>query len=164
MTPEDRAAVDDVLALYCERIDEYDVDGVAALFAPDCVVDFGPGRGGVIRGRDEVRARIARGQAAFRRTHHQLGQSRCTLEADGRVGAVTYATASHETWDGDRWRVGLRYVDVLARRRRRSPTTRSAPRGSSPNGPCRRPWSRTARPTGGRGSPGDARHPGMTVA
>lgn len=116
MTPEDRVAVADVLALYCERIDEYDVDGVTSLFAPDCVVDFGPGRGGVIRGRDGVRARLASGQAGFRRTHHQLGQSRCTLGTDGRVRAVTYATASHETWDGDRWRVGLRYVDVLVRR------------------------------------------------
>lgn len=116
MRSEDRTAIADVLALYCERIDEYDVDGVVALFAPGCVVDFGPGRGGVIRGREGVRTRIAAGQAGFRRTHHQLGQSRCTPETDGRVRAVTYATASHETWDGHRWRVGLRYVDVLARR------------------------------------------------
>ena len=112
MDPENRAAIADVLALYCERIDEYDVDGVAALFTSDCVVDFGPGRGGVIRGREGVRARIASGQAGFRRTHHQLGQSRCSV-AGGRVRAVTYATASHEEWDGHRWRVGLRYVDEL---------------------------------------------------
>lgn len=53
MHPDDRAAVDEVLALYCEPIDEY---------------------------------------------------------------AVTYVTASHELPDGSRWRVGLRYVDVLVRR------------------------------------------------
>lgn len=116
---EDRAAITDLMALYCERVDEYDIDAVAALFTADCVTDYGPGRGGLVTGRDAVRDRIAAGQAQFRRTHHQLGQSRVTFDpADPeRAGAVTYVTASHEEWDGRQWRAHLRYIDALSRTR-----------------------------------------------
>lgn len=121
MTPvpaADRAAIDDVMALYCERVDEYDIDAVAALFTEDCVTDYGPGRGGEVRGRAAVRDRIAAGQAQFRRTHHQLGQSRVAPDpADpDRASATTYVTATHEEWGGAFWRAHLRYVDELVRR------------------------------------------------
>ena len=113
---EDRATIADLMALYCERVDEYDIDAVAELFTLDCVTDYGPGRGGRVTGRAAVRDRIAAGQAQFRRTHHQLGQSRVSFDpADpNRATAVTYVTASHEEWDGRRWRAHLRYLDVLA--------------------------------------------------
>ncbi|MGD9991424.1 nuclear transport factor 2 family protein [Pseudonocardia sp.] len=119
MRIEDRVAIGDLMALYCERVDEYDIDAVAALFTPDCVTDYGPGRGGLVSGREAVRDRIAGGQAQFRRTHHQLGQSRVTFDpADpDRATAVTYVTASHEEWEGRQWRAHLRYVDVLAHTR-----------------------------------------------
>ncbi len=78
MDPDDRIAITDVLALYCDRMDHYDIDGVVDLFTTDAVMDFGPGRGGVLRGRAELRARFAGGQAGFRRTHHHLGQVRLT--------------------------------------------------------------------------------------
>lgn len=115
MTPDDRVAITDVLALYCERIDSYDMDAVVDLFTPDAVMDFGPGRGGVLRGREALRARFAGGQAGFRRTHHHLGQVRLIEECDGRVHAVSSCSAGHELHDGTQWRVGLRYVDVLVR-------------------------------------------------
>ena len=118
MTPEDRVAVTDVLALYCERIDEYDMDAVVDLFTTDAVMDFGPGRGGALRGREALRARFAGGQAGFRRTHHHLGQVRLTPDATaagGRVRAVSSCSAGHEQHDGTQWRIGLRYVDVLVR-------------------------------------------------
>lgn len=107
----DRQAIADLQSLYCERLDEYDIDAVAELFTPDCVTDYGPGRGGEVRGRADVRARIAAGQAAFRRTHHQLGQSRITFVADDAASGVTLVTATHEEHDGRRWRAHLRYVD-----------------------------------------------------
>ena len=109
-----RQQIVDVLAAYCERLDEYDIDGVAELFAEDCVTDYGPGRGGPVRGRPQVRDRIAGGQAEFRRTHHQLGQIRVELHGD-RAGALSYLTAFHERWDGSTARVHLRYVDELDR-------------------------------------------------
>ncbi|MGI5272340.1 nuclear transport factor 2 family protein [Nonomuraea sp. CA-218870] len=114
---DDRPAIAGLLALYCERLDEYDIDAVAALFTEDCVTDYGPGRGGPVTGRAAVRDRIAAGQAQFRRTHHQLGQSRVIHHAadPDRATAITYVTAAHEEWDGSRWRAHLRYVDELRR-------------------------------------------------
>lgn len=117
MRIEDRLAIADLMALYCERVDEYDIDAVATLFTPDCVTDYGPGRGGPVHGRAAVRERIAAGQAQFRRTHHQLGQSRVTGDPDDpvRATATTYVTATHEEWQGLLWRAHLRYLDVLVR-------------------------------------------------
>lgn len=119
---EDRLAVADLMSDYCELVDAYDIDAVALLLTPDCVTDYGPGRGGRVTGRDAVRDRIAAGQAQFRRTHHQLGQSRLRpRDADDdtdrieAVDAVTYVTATHEEWDGRLWRAHLRYVDVVVR-------------------------------------------------
>jgi len=118
MTPDDRGAITDVLALYCERIDEYDMDAVVELFTTDGVMDFGPGRGGELRGREALRARFAGGQAGFRRTHRHLGQVRLIELADGRVQAVSSCSAGHERHDGTQWRVGLRYVDLVVRQDR----------------------------------------------
>lgn len=110
----DRSEIADLLATYCERLDEYDIDGMATTFAEDVVTDYGPGRGGEVTGRDAVRDRIAAGQATFRRTAHQLGQSLVTIEGD-RAYATTYVTAWHEWHDGRQEELRLRYVDELRR-------------------------------------------------
>ena len=110
----DRQAIADVLALFCERIDEYDVDGATRLFSEDCVVDYGPGRGGPQHGRENLRERLRRGQGQFRRTHHQLGQIRVELDG-GQASAVAYVTAWHELWDGRRETTRLQYRDRLRR-------------------------------------------------
>jgi ketosteroid isomerase-like protein len=110
----DRQAVVDVVADFCHRIDEYDIDGLTDVFTDDCFVDYGPARGGPVTGRMAVLARIASGQAEFRRTQHQLGQSRVHLEGD-RADATTYVTATHEDWSGTVTRVHLRYVDGFRR-------------------------------------------------
>ena len=110
----DRARITDVLARYCERLDEYDIDAMAQTFTEDAVTDYGPGRGGRVVGRAAIRDRIATGQAAFRRTSHQLGQCLVTIDGD-RADAVTYVTAWHEWADGRQDALRLRYVDVLRR-------------------------------------------------
>lgn len=110
----DRADVARVLATFCARVDEYDIDAVAQVFTEDCTVDYGPGRGGPQSGRARVAARIARGQSQFRRTHHQLGQSLVDIHGD-RAHAVTYVTAWHEENDDSISEVRLRYVDELTR-------------------------------------------------
>ena len=107
-----REKIRDVLARYCEKLDEYDIDGVAACFTEDAVSDYGPGRGGAIHGRAAIAARIADGQATFVRTHHQLGQTRVTLEAE-RARATSYVTATHRLPDGSIDTVWLRYLDTL---------------------------------------------------
>lgn len=117
MTPaelSDRQAICDLLARFCERIDEYDIDAVCELFSEDCVVDYGPGRGGEQRGRDSLRARLRTGQGQFAQTHHQLGQCRIELAGD-RASAVTYVTAWHRRWDGSVETARLQYRDRLVR-------------------------------------------------
>lgn len=113
-TLADRQAIADLLARFCERIDEYDIDAVAELFADDCIVDYGPGRGGERRGREALRERLRKGQGQFRRTHHQLGQTRIEITGD-RAAAVTYVTARHERWDGAPETAHLQYRDLFDR-------------------------------------------------
>lgn len=112
----DRQAIADLLSQYCERLDEYDLDGVAGTFTEDVVTDYGPGRGGLVTGRAQVRARIAAGQAVFRRTCHQLGQTRIVAgPGEDEASGVTYVTAWHERFDDHRETVRLRYLDRFRR-------------------------------------------------
>jgi hypothetical protein len=110
----DRYEIGRLLATFCARIDEYDMDAVAGVFTEDCEVDYGPGRGGPRFGRGQVRDRIAEGQRGFRRTHHQLGQSIVELHGD-QAHAMTYVTAWHEEHDGSVSEARLRYLDDLRR-------------------------------------------------
>ena len=110
----DRLAITEVVATFCRLVDEYDIDGLSDVFTPDCFTDYGPARGGPVTGRADVLARIRAGQAEFRRTQHQLGQSLVHLDGD-EADATTYVTATHEDWSGVVSRVHLRYVDRLRR-------------------------------------------------
>ncbi len=110
----DRQHIADVLALYCERLDEYDISAMAAVFTEDVVTDYGAGRGGTVVGREAVRQRIGDAQAEFRRTSHQLGQSRVIITGES-AEAVTYVTAWHEWPDGRQAALRLRYLDRLRR-------------------------------------------------
>lgn len=107
-----RAAIADVIARYCDRLDAHDIDGVAALFTDDAETDYGPGRGGVVVGRRAIRERIARGQSAFRRTHHQVGHSTIEVHAT-EATAVSAAITWHERFDGTQELLALRYVDTF---------------------------------------------------
>jgi ketosteroid isomerase-like protein len=109
---EQYLAVSDLMARYCESVDRYDFDGVADTFTCDAVTDYGPCRGGEVTGRAAIRERIGRGQAEFRRTHHQRGQTLFEVSTEG-VAAVSYVTATHERWCGERETAGLRCVDRL---------------------------------------------------
>ena len=100
------------LARYCTCLDVYDIEGVMACFTPDATADYGPGRGGLVQGREAIAARIARGQADFRRTHHQLGQVAIVLRRH-TASATSYVTAWHERSDGTQEVLCLRYVDRL---------------------------------------------------
>lgn len=102
----------DLLARYCERLDEYDIDGVARCFSEDAVTDYGAGRGGEVRGRAAIAKRIAAGQKAFRRTHHQLGQVRIRLDGD-EAESTSYQMTWHELQSGQKDLVCLRYLDRL---------------------------------------------------
>lgn len=110
----DLAAISELTARYCDRLDAHDIDAVAACFTDGAETDYGPGRGGVVTGRAAIRDRIARGQSAFRRTHHQLGHQ--TIIPDGtQASAVTAAITWHERFDGNQELLALRYVDRFER-------------------------------------------------
>ncbi len=109
-----RQQVLDLLARYCERVDEYDIDAMADCFSETATTDYGPGRGGPVAGRNAIARRIRAGQAEFTRTHHQLGQ--CRLSTDERSGSsLAYVTAWHERWNGDVETACLRYRDDVVR-------------------------------------------------
>lgn len=110
----ERQRICDLLARYCERLDEYDIDGVAACFGEDAVTDYGAGRGGEVTGRDAIAARIAKGQAQFRRTHHQLGQIRVRFDDEG-ADVTSYQMTWHELASGKIDVVCLRYLDRVRR-------------------------------------------------
>jgi hypothetical protein len=110
----DREQICDLLACYCESLDEYDVATMAACFAADATTDYGPGRGGLVSGREAIAQRIADGQAVFSHTHHQLGQIRVKLSGDA-AQSLSYVTAWHERISGERDILCLRYLDSLRR-------------------------------------------------
>lgn len=147
---QDRQQIADALARFCSCVDDYDMAGLSDVFTQDCMTDYGPGRGGPVRGLSAVRARIARGQSEFVRTHHQLGQSTVTLRGD-TASAVTYVTATHQHRIGsERSRAHLRYLDELVR-----PITV----GESPPGSSTRTSSTGSRVCLGSGRPDTNRRP-----
>jgi hypothetical protein len=114
VSSDERWAIHDLLARYCDRLDAYDIDAVAECFAVDAHADYGPGRGGPIVGRDAIAERIRIGQAAFRRTHHQLGQQTVVVNGSRATGLSAMFTW-HERWNGERDLLALRYGDEFVR-------------------------------------------------
>jgi uncharacterized protein (TIGR02246 family) len=57
MSVEDRLEVTDLVARYAECVDTGDVEGYAALFSPDGVVEYS---GGSVQGRDDIKAWVDR--------------------------------------------------------------------------------------------------------
>lgn len=110
----DRAEIAELVARYCDRLDGYDIDGVARTFTEDARTDYGPGRGGPVIGRAAIHTRIARGQAAFRRTHHQVGHHTIEVDGDSASGVVA-ALTWHERHDGTTELLALRYLDEYRR-------------------------------------------------
>jgi 3-phenylpropionate/cinnamic acid dioxygenase small subunit len=109
----ERQEILDVLARYCECIDDCDFEGLAEVFARDCIVDYGPGRGGVLEGVDAVRDQLGGVVPTFVHTQHQLGQVRMSERSDGSWDTTAYATAWHELPDGSKGISRVRYVDRL---------------------------------------------------
>jgi ketosteroid isomerase-like protein len=56
-TPGPARTPEDLTRLFVARVNERDADGMAALYAPDAVLDFPPGHPAV--GRDAIRAVLA---------------------------------------------------------------------------------------------------------
>ena len=109
----DRLTIVDIVATYCCRLDEYDVQAAAAVFAEDGVLDLGP-TGGLVEGRAAIAERLAVSQGRYRRSHHQVGQVEVDLDGD-RAHAEATVTSWYEAPDGSRSTLRGRYVDDLRR-------------------------------------------------
>lgn len=110
----DRQVISDVLTAYCEALDRMDLSAVAALFTPDCVVDYGTtdwlkSEGTVALERDL--ARLWR----FRRTAHLLSNIRIELQGADTATASSYVHAWHERENGETSTILGRYDDQLVR-------------------------------------------------
>lgn len=115
MRLEDRAEITDLLVKYCEKLDEYDIDAVGEVFTDDYVFDSGVGNGGPKQGKDVIIPAQKQRMGRWRRTHHQLGQSRIEFDGPDKAHGVTYVIAWHENWEGGVCTGRLRYVDEFVR-------------------------------------------------
>ncbi len=126
-----RQEITDVLHAYCRGVDTIDVATVAALFTPDCSVDYGPGLGAPTRGSAALAERLATGLQRFAATSHHvsnieilLGDDRASATTntsliawhrypDDRPDAILYARY-HDRFvnNGERWLIADRILRV----------------------------------------------------
>ena len=90
-----RQHIADLIHAYCRHVDANEPDKVAELFSADCVVDYGPGLGGPIRGAEALAAALGPGLARFEATHHQVSNIELTSLSRNRATGIAYVTAWH---------------------------------------------------------------------
>lgn len=112
--PEDRAAIEEVLAIYCIALDEMDLDRLAALFTADCRVDYGPDARLQSNGAADLRQSLER-MWRWRRTSHHLSNVTIDFEDADTANVVSYVLAWHERPDLTSATVYGRYVDRFVR-------------------------------------------------
>lgn len=114
--PSDRAAIHDLLAAYCHRIDVNDVDGLVALFTADCRVDFGPELGAV-EGVERLRRSFGAVGRFFAATTHLVTNVLVTPSGPDLAEVASSFHAWHRYRDGrpdsDLWG---QYHDVVVHR------------------------------------------------
>lgn len=116
MRLNDRAEIVDLLARYCEKLDEYDIDGVGEVFTDDYIFDSGVGNGGPKQGKSVIIPAQKIRMGRWRRSHHQLGQTRLEFDGPDAAHGITYVIAWHQNWEGLTGVGRLRYVDDFVRR------------------------------------------------
>jgi 3-phenylpropionate/cinnamic acid dioxygenase small subunit len=97
---EDRAELGHLVHEYARVFDEGDHDAMADLFTEDARIDYGPALGGVMHGRDAIRAWL-RGIYLFAKTSHHVSNHQIWFEDDDAARGVCYVLAWHE-WSDDR--------------------------------------------------------------
>jgi ketosteroid isomerase-like protein len=95
---------------YADCVDRFDIEGLVALFTPDCVYDYAPGL--VMKGRDAVAQGARRSLANVVRSSHSVGPPTVVPgNSPGTYHSITYFTAYHQQKDGREHTVYGRYVD-----------------------------------------------------
>jgi ketosteroid isomerase-like protein len=104
------ASVNRATQTYADCVDRFDIDGLVALFTPDCVYDYAPGL--VMKGRDAVAAGARRSLANVVRSSHSVGPPTVVFgDSPGTYHSTVYFTAYHQQKDGGEHTVYGRYID-----------------------------------------------------
>ena len=96
---EHRVAITELLHAYCRFVDLLATHELVELFTEDCVIDYGPGLGGPILGREALEAALARGLRRFAATSHHVSNVEITVQGDV-ASAICYVLAWHKMTDG----------------------------------------------------------------
>lgn len=96
---EHRVAITELVHAYCRFVDLLATHELAELFTEDCVVDYGPGLGRPIEGREMLEAALARGLRRFAATSHHVSNVEITVQGDVASGTC-YVLAWHKMVDG----------------------------------------------------------------
>jgi ketosteroid isomerase-like protein len=96
----DRQAIVDLIHAYCLHFDNNEPEEVAALFAADATVDYGPEVPTIV-GSASIASTIAVGlERTFAATSHHVSNVQISFEGPDAARAVTYVYAWHRYVDG----------------------------------------------------------------
>lgn len=103
----DREAIAGVIRAYCYHFDRNEPDAVAALFAQEAVVDYGP-EAAVLTGVAAIRAGVAAGlETIFAATSHHVSNMDIRFETADTATSICYLYAWHRYHsgapDGELW-------------------------------------------------------------
>jgi len=110
----DKDEIVDLVHRYSHCADRRLYDELADLFTEDCVVDYGPGFGPAVRGRQALRAMFGAGPGFLATSHHNANVL-ITFETDDRASVRTSVYAWHQTTEGVTPQVWGCYHDVAMR-------------------------------------------------
>jgi len=110
---EDRREIADLIHAYCHHFDLNEPDAVAALFADDATVDYGP-EFRDLAGREDIRTAVAAGlKEIFAATSHHVSNIMIAFEGPDAATSVCHLYAWH------RYRSGAPDGEIWARYRHR---------------------------------------------
>ena len=96
----DKEAITGLIHAYCYHFDRNEPDAVAALFAPDAVVDYGPETPDLL-GAAAIRAAVAAGlQNTFAATSHHVSNIEIRFDAPDTATSICYLYAWHRYRSG----------------------------------------------------------------
>lgn len=110
----DRQQMHDLLVDYCLYLDRMELQSLAALFTPDCVVVYGEDPRLQSRGAVALAGSLER-MWRWSRTSHHLCNVRIAFDGEDAADVISYVMAWHERHDGTVATVYGQYRDRIVR-------------------------------------------------
>jgi hypothetical protein len=111
----DRDSIVDVVHRYSYCVDHRLYDDVVELFTQDCIVDYGPDPGALVRSRAALRQMFGHPDAGFKATSHHNANVLVTFDDDHNATVLTSVYAWHERSDGTTPKLWGYYHDSVVR-------------------------------------------------